>query len=53
MIALAVISLVIFFIVRSKKSQMKYDAEKAEGNTEESKKLNEESVEKITKINDL
>lgn len=52
-IAIAVISLVIFFIVRSKKSQMKYDAEKAEGNTEESKKLNEESGEKITKINDL
>ena len=52
-IALVVVSLVIFLIVRSKKSQMKYDAEKAEGNTDESKKLNEQLEEKITKIDNL
>jgi len=39
-IAVLVVSLVIFLVIRSRKSPVKYDEEKQEGNTEESKKLN-------------
>ena len=39
--------LVTTVIVRQKKSKRKYDTEKAEGNTDESKKLNEKTEEKI------
>ena len=41
-VALAVVVLIIFLVVRKKKSQLKYDAEKAEGNTDESKKFNDQ-----------
>jgi len=40
-ICLALLSLISVLIVRRKKSQLKYDQEKAEGNTEESRKLKE------------
>jgi hypothetical protein len=40
--------LVIILIVRRKKSQLKYDTEKAEGNSDESKKLNDHTEEKIS-----
>ena len=48
-VALGVAALIIFLIVRNKKSPIKYDTEKAEGNTIESKKLNDQMEEKITK----
>lgn len=46
-VALALIITVIFLVLKSKKGQAKYDSEKANGNTDESKKLNESSEEKI------
>ena len=46
-VALALIITVIFLVVKSKKGQAKYDSEKANGNTDESKKLNDSSEEKI------
>jgi large-conductance mechanosensitive channel len=46
-IATLVVSLIIFLVVRKKKSSVKYDAEKQEGNTEESKKLNKATEEII------
>ena len=45
-IALVIILLVIFLVVKSKKDKTKYDEEKANGNTDESKKLNDSSEEK-------
>jgi len=47
-IVIALVALIIFLVVRKKKSQLKYDAEKAQGNTDESKKLNEQMEEKIS-----
>ena len=47
MVALALIVTVIFLVLKSKKGQAKYDSEKANGNTDESKKLNDSSEEKI------
>ena len=44
--ALALIIIVIALVVRSKKDKAQYDEEKAHGNTDESKKLND-SEEKI------
>ena len=44
---LLTVILVITVIVRQKKSKRKYDTEKAKGNTDESKKLNEKTEEKI------
>ena len=44
---LLTVILVITVIVRQKKSKRKYDTEKAQGNTDESKKLNEKTEEKI------
>jgi len=54
-IALALVSLIVFLVVRKKKSQMKYDTEKASGyddekaigNTDESKKLKDQIEDKI------
>jgi hypothetical protein len=46
-IATLVFTLVIFLVVRNKKSPVKYDAEKQEGNTEKSKKLNKATEEII------
>ena len=46
-VALALIVTVIFLVLKSKKGQAKYDSEKANGNTDESKKLNDSSEEKI------
>jgi len=46
-VALALIITVIFLVLKSKKGQAKYDSEKANGNTDESKKLNDSSEEKI------
>ena len=43
------IILVVTVVLRQKKSQRKYDTEKAEGNTDESKRLNDQSEEKIIK----
>ena len=43
------IILVVTVVLRQRKSQRKYDAEKAEGNTDESKRLNEQSEEKVIK----
>lgn len=48
-VALALIITVIFLVVKSKKGQAKYDSEKANGDTDESKKLNDSSEEKIIK----
>ena len=45
-VALALIIIVIALVVRSKKDKAQYDEEKAHGNTDESKKLND-SEEKI------
>jgi hypothetical protein len=39
--------LVITVIVRQKKSQRKYDAEKAQGNSDEAKRLNDQTEEKV------
>ena len=44
---LLTVILVITVIVRQKKSKRKYDMEKAQGNTDKSKKLNEKTEEKI------
>ena len=44
---LLTVILVITVIVRNKNSKRKYDTEKAQGNTDESKKLNEKTEEKI------
>ena len=46
-VALALIVTVIFLVLKSKKGQAKYDSEKANGTTDESKKLNDSSEEKI------
>jgi len=43
------IILVVTVVLRQKKSQRKYDTEKAEGNTDESKRLNDQSEEKVIK----
>ena len=43
------IILVAVLVVRNKKSKSKYDTEKAEGTSEESKKLNEGMEKKIMK----
>ena len=44
---LLTVTLVITVIVRQKKSKRKYDTEKAQGNTDESKKLNEKKEKNI------
>jgi len=46
-VALVLIVTVIFLVVRSKKDKTKYDEEKANGATDESRKLNDSSEEKI------
>ena len=46
-VALALIIIVIALVVRSKKDKAQYDEEKAHGATDESKKLNDSSEEKI------
>merc|ERR1712241_949821 len=46
-VALALIIIVIALVVRSKKDKAQYDEEKAHGTTDESKKLNDSSEEKI------
>jgi hypothetical protein len=43
MVTAAVLVILTVLIVRRKKSQLKYDAEKAEGDSDESKKLNEKT----------
>ena len=43
------IILVVTVVLRQKKSKRKYDTEKAEGNTDESKRLNDQSEEKVIK----
>ena len=48
-VSIAAVALIIFLVVRNKKSPIKYDTEKAEGNTIESKKLNDQMEEKINK----
>lgn len=42
-----VASILVFFIIRNKKAQIKYDEEKSQGITEESKKLNKQMSEVI------
>ena len=42
-----IITICTIVIVRKKKSSIKYDAEKAQGNSDESKKLNDQREEKI------
>lgn len=46
-IAVLVLIILIFLVLRNKKSQVKYDTEKAKGTTEESKKLNKQMDEII------
>lgn len=46
-VALVLIITVIFLVVKSKKDKTKYDEEKANGATDESRKLNDSSEEKI------
>jgi len=43
------IILIVTVVLRQRKTQRKYDTEKAEGNTDESKRLNEQSEEKVIK----
>ena len=52
-IALASLTLLVFLVIRNKKSQEKYDEEKADGNTDESKKLNDQVEEKESKEKDI
>ena len=42
-----VASILVFFIIRKKKAQVKYDEEKSQGITKESKKLNKQMEEVI------
>ena len=42
-----VASILVFFIIRKKKAQVKYDEEKSQGITEESKKLSKQMEEVI------
>ena len=46
-VGLVLVITVILVVVKSKKGQAKYDSEKANGTTDESKKLNDSSEEKI------
>ena len=46
-VIILVVSLLVFCIIRTKKDQMKYDEEKSQGITEESKKLNKQMEELI------
>ena len=46
-VALVLIITVILLVVRSRKGKQEYDGEKQNGNTDESKKLNDSSEEKI------
>jgi len=46
-VALVLIITVIIMVVKSKKDKTKYDEEKANGATDESRKLNDSSEEKI------
>jgi len=52
-VALASLTLLVFLVIRNKKSQEKYDEEKADGNTDESKKLNDQVEEKDSKEKDI
>ena len=46
-VGLVLVITVILVVLKSKKGQTKYDSEKANGTTDESKKLNDSSEEKI------
>ena len=48
-VALVSLTLLVFLMIRNKKSQEKYDEEKADVNTDESKKLNDQVEEKDSK----
>jgi len=52
-VALVSLILLVFLVLRNKKSTEKYDAEKAVGNTDESKKLNDQVEEKDPKEKDI